>query len=271
MKVVLFCGGMGLRIRDAAQRVPKPMVPIGDRPLLLHVMKYYAHYGHTEFILCLGYQATVIKEYFLNNREVLLSDFELAEGGRSLRLLRSEIEHWRITFADTGLHASIGQRLCAVKSYIGDDEYFLANYADAVTDLPLPEMIAAVRSQRKIAGLVCVRPRSSFHVVSFDSSGLVRGITPLAATNLWINAGYFLFHREIFDYIRPGEDLVEEPFRRLIAEGQLFAYRYEGFWAAMDTLKDHQMLEQLYESGQRPWAVWEGVNRLNAHATSSSG
>src|SRR5919199_1175936 len=142
MKVVLFCGGQGVRIREVSDRVPKPMVPIGDRPLLLHVMKYYAHFGHTEFILCLGYKGHTIKEYFLNYNEALLNDFVFSEGGKRLQLLRSDIQDWKITFVDTGLTSNIGQRLKAVEPYIGSDDAFLANYADGLTDLDLNGMLA---------------------------------------------------------------------------------------------------------------------------------
>jgi glucose-1-phosphate cytidylyltransferase len=256
MKVVLFCGGLGLRMRDVSDRVPKPMVPIGDRPLLLHVMMYYAHYGHTDFILCLGYKAHVIKEYFLNYREAFLNDFVLSEGGRKVDLLQSDIQNWRITFVDTGLYANIGQRLKAVQQYVGQDEMFLANYTDGLTDLPLPRMIAAARDRGATASFLCVKPTYSFHVVQLKDNLFVRDIQPLAKCDIWINGGYFVFRNENFDYIGEGEELVEEPFQRLITREQLFAYRYEGFWDSMDTFKDQQTLEALYNSGRPPWVVW---------------
>ncbi|HZS87072.1 MAG TPA: sugar phosphate nucleotidyltransferase [Chloroflexota bacterium] len=257
MKVVLFCGGQGLRMRDVSDTVPKPMVPIGDRPLLLHVMKYYAHYGHTDFILCLGYKARVIKEYFLNYREAFVNDFVFSDGGRTLELLRSDLQEWRITFVDTGLQANIGQRLKAVQPLLAEEEVFLANYADGLTDAPLPAMIAALEDAGKIAGFLCVKPTSSFHVVRLGEDNVVQEICPLARSDTWINAGYFVFRNEIFDYIHEGEELVEQPFQRLIAQRQLLANRYEGFWTAMDTYKDQQLLESLYHSGLPPWAVWE--------------
>jgi glucose-1-phosphate cytidylyltransferase len=263
MKVVLFCGGLGLRMREASERTPKPMIPVGNRPLLLHLMKYYAHYGHTDFILCLGYQAHAIKDYFLNYNEALVNDFVLSDGG-TVELLRSDIQGWRITFVHTGLRATIGQRLRAVREYLGDDEFFLANYADALTDAPLPEVIADLHERGKIATFLCVQPTHSFHFVALDERAVVTDIQDVKHANIWINGGFFVFRRDIFDYLHEGEELVEAPFRRLIAEEQLLAYRYRGFWAPMDTLKDRDNLESLFESGQPPWAVWDAPQRAYA-------
>jgi glucose-1-phosphate cytidylyltransferase len=256
VKVVLFCGGLGLRMRDVAERLPKPMVPIGDRPLLLHVMQYYAHFGHTEFILCLGYRGQAIKEYFLNYNEALLTDFVLSNGGRQLQLLKSDVHHWKITFVDTGLNSNIGQRLCLVRNYISQDEIFLANYADGLTDLSLPTMLAHFLSHDKTASFLCVKPTYSFQVVSVNERHLVEDIRPLNACNMWINGGYFIFRNDIFRYLGQGEDLVEEPFQRLIGCEQLLAHRYQGFWTSMDTFQDRQRLEALYAGGRPPWAVW---------------
>jgi glucose-1-phosphate cytidylyltransferase len=234
------------------------MVPIGNRPILIHLMRYYAHYGHTEFILCLGYKAEVIKEYFLHYEEALHNDFVLTngKGSRAVNLLHSDIENWRITFVDTGMQANVGQRLKAIAPHIGDDEYFLANYADGLTDLPLPCMIEASQARGAIANFLCVKPTSTMHLVSMADDGLVRDIQPVTTSDIWVNGGYFVLRRAIFDYIGAGEELVEEPFRRLIAEGQLVGHRYEGFWMPMDTFKDQQTLEALYQSGRPPWEVW---------------
>ena len=256
MKVVLFCGGLGLRLREYSDTVPKPMVPIGVRPVLWHVMRYYAHFGHREFVLALGYRAEVIKEYFLRYSEALSNDFILAEGGTKLDLLSTDIQDWRITFADTGHHSVVGQRLLNVRRHIGDDEMFLANYGDTLTDAPLDSLVDDFRRSGRIAAFLCVRPTYSFHLVEFGDDNRVTGIEHVQHSDTWINGGYFLFRREIFDYLRPGEDLVEAPFGRLIAEGQLMGFRYDGFWAPMDTLKDKQELDALYERGDPPWAVW---------------
>jgi glucose-1-phosphate cytidylyltransferase len=258
MKVVLFCGGLGLRIRDG-EDIPKPMVEIGYRPVLWHVMKYYAHYGHKDFILCLGYRADVIKNYFLNYNECTSNDFVLSSGGKRLELLNSDIHDWRITFADTGIGSNIAQRLKAVAKYLEGEDEFLANYSDGLTDLPLPNQIDHFHQHRKIASFVCVRPNLSYHLVSLQEGdgGTVSGIRAISDGSLRVNGGFFIFKRSIFDYIRGKEELVSEPFQRLIKEQQLIGYSYDGFWASMDTFKDKQYLESLYGGGIAPWEVWK--------------
>ena len=256
MKVVLFCGGLGLRMREASESVPKPMVPIGDRPLVWHVMKYYAHYGHTDFVLCLGYRGEVIKDYFLNYNEALSNDFVLSDGGQRVELLDHDIRDWRITFVDTGIHARIGERLRAVRQYVAGEEYFLANYGDVLTDAHLPTVVDRLRRQGKTASFLCVRPNYSFHVVELDRDENVVGVNDIARSDVWINGGFFVFRQDVFSYMKAGEDLVEQPFERLIAADQLSAFRHEGFWAPMDTLKDKQTLEMLLERGNGPWRVW---------------
>jgi glucose-1-phosphate cytidylyltransferase len=257
MKVVLFCGGQGLRLREYSEAVPKPMVPIGSRPVLWHVMRYYAHFGHRDFVLALGYRAEAIKEYFLRYEEAVSNDFVLSHGG-DVELLSSDITDWRITFAGTGTHANIGQRLLAVRRHVEAEEVFLANYADGVTDAPLDQLVRDFIGRNKVAALLAVRPSYGFHVTSVGSDGLVQSVQSVADAGLRMNGGYFIFRREIFNYIREGEELVEEPFRRLVAEGQLVGYCHDGFWAPMDTLKERQMLEELSLSGRPPWAVWQG-------------
>jgi glucose-1-phosphate cytidylyltransferase len=264
MKVVLFCGGLGLRLRDHSERIPKPMVPIGYRPILWHVMKYYAHFGHKDFVLCLGYKADVVKEYFLNYNEALSNDFVLNgngggnEAGTSrVELLGSDIHDWRITFADTGLQANIGQRLRAVRHHVAGEEVFLANYGDVLTDAPLPELVEDFLGRDKVGAFVAVKPTYTFHVVSMQDDGTVDRIDDVRVADLWINGGYMILRQDIFDYLGEGEELVQEPFQRLIKENLLVAYRYEGFWAPMDTLKDLQQLESMYEAGKPAWAVWQ--------------
>ncbi|NGZ98453.1 MAG: glucose-1-phosphate cytidylyltransferase [Nitrospira sp. WS110] len=256
MKVVLFCGGLGLRIREYSQNIPKPMVPIGYRPVAWHIMKYYAHYGHKDFILCLGHAGDVVKQYFLNYSECASNDFVFSEGGKKLDLINTDIQDWRITFAETGVNSNIGQRLKAVEKYLGDDKEFLANYSDGLTDLPLPAQLDHFRKMDRVGSFVSVTPRLSYHLVSADDQGLVETIQELNKTSLRINGGYFIFKREIFDYIRSGEELVQEPFQRLIKERQLVGYKYDGFWAAMDTFKDKQVLDEIYSQGDAPWEVW---------------
>jgi glucose-1-phosphate cytidylyltransferase len=257
MKVVLFCGGQGTRLRDYSENIPKPMVNIGYRPIVWHIMKYYAHYGHKDFILCLGYKADYIKRYFLNYDECLSNDFVLSEGGKQVEMLSSDIHDWKITFVDSGLHSNIGQRLKAVEKHLVDDEIFLANYSDGLSDLPLDRYIDNFIAHDKIASFVSVRPNQSFHVVSTHSDGTVTDIQPVTNSNLRINGGFFALKNEIFKYMRDGEELVLEPFQRLIEKEQLIAYPYDGFWACMDTFKEKQTLDDLYAKGKASWQVWE--------------
>ena len=203
MKVVLFCGGLGMRIREQSDSIPKPMVPIGYRPLLWHVMKYYAHYGHKDFILCLGYKADVVKNYFLNYDECVSNNFVLSQGGNKLKLLNSDIHDWNITFVDTGISSNIGQRLKAVESYLEGESVFLANYSDGLTDLPLPEYIDHFLQRDKIGSFLAVTPSQSYHVVSVDGE-LAGGIRPIAETGILINGGFFAFRTEIFNFMKEG-------------------------------------------------------------------
>jgi glucose-1-phosphate cytidylyltransferase len=256
MKVVLFCGGLGMRLRDYADNIPKPMVPLGYRPIIWHVMKYYAHYGHKDFILCLGYRGDLIKQYFLDYEECLSNDFVLSEGGRRRELANSDIEDWRITFAETGLSSNIGERLKAVQPYLEGDDMFLANYSDAVTDLPLPQAIEEARKRDVVATFASVKPNISYHFVSTGSDGIVKNIHDIVQSGLRVNGGYFVFKKQIFDYMNAGEELVLAPFDRLIAARQLFAYEYDGFWMPMDTAKDKKRLDELVESGSPPWHIW---------------
>jgi glucose-1-phosphate cytidylyltransferase len=256
MKVVLFCGGLGTRLRDHSGGLPKPMVNIGSRPILWHIMKYYAHFGHKDFILCLGYKADVIKNFFLNYDQYLSGDFTIANGSKQENLQKSDIADWTITLADTGLKSNIGQRLKAVEKYIGNEEIFIANYADGLTDLQLPEMIDFFKKSKKIGCFICAKPSQSFHVVTLKEGNLVDQLRYVQETDLMINAGYFVFRREIFNYIKDGEELVIEPFKRLIAEDQLIGYKYDRFWC-MDTFKEQQELNDMYEKGNAPWEVWK--------------
>ena len=257
MKVVLFCGGMGMRLREYSDVVPKPMIDIGYRPLIWHVMKYYAHFGHTDFILCLGYRGNVIKQYFLEYNECLSNDFVLSQGGRRLDLHRRDIDDWRITFVDTGLTANVGQRLKAVEPYLEGADVFMANYADGLSDLPLGDYLEYSRHHDRIGSFVCVRPNQSFHVVAPGEDGLITRIGHIADCGVWINGGFFIFKQDIFRYIRDGEELVHEPFHRLIDEKQLLGYRYEGFWSCLDTFKDKQAFDDMQARGDTPWQVWK--------------
>ncbi len=256
MKVVLFCGGKGVRLRQRGSDLPKPMVRIGYRPILWHVMKYYAHFGHKDFILCLGHRADVIKNYFLNYDEALSNDFTMTAGNQ-LNLASHDIHDWNITFVDTGLNANIGQRLRAVRRYLDGEEVFLANYSDGLTDLHLPTMIDAVTRASATGAFLCVRPQQSFHIVRLGQGGHVASIEPMSGADVWINGGYFVFRKGIFDVLNEGEELVQEPFARLIQKGSLMAHQHTGFWAAMDTFKDKQLLETMHNEGRAAWRVWK--------------
>jgi len=255
MKVVLFCGGAGMRLRGYADDVPKPMVQIGTRPILWHLMKYYAHYGHTDFVLCLGYKGSAIKDYFLNYDESVSNDFVWSKGGKKIELLHRDIDDWKITFVETGANANIGERLMAVEPFVRNEEVFLANYGDGLSNLPLPHLLDRFRKSQAVASLTLVQPTASFDIVDADSEGRVSDIRALSQSDVWINGGFFAFRRNIFSYMRPGEELVREPFGRLIEQRALLAYRYSGFWQCMDTFKDKQHLEDLNQ-GRAPWKVW---------------
>ena len=256
MKVVLFCGGLGTRLRDASGDKPKPMVEIGYRPVLWHVMRYYAHFGHKDFVLCLGYKAATIKDFFLNYEEWISNDFTLSEGGNKIELENNDIADWTITFVDTGLHANVGQRLMAVRKHVENEEIFLANYADGLTDLHLPDMVDTFRASDKVAAFMAVPPSQSFHLVDVEGDGEVTSIRSVGESDLLINGGYFALRPEIFDYMYPGDELVLEPFARLMKERKLLGYRYDRFWV-MDTFKEQQQLSDLAESGCAPWEVWK--------------
>src|SRR5262245_21191838 len=233
------------------------MVNIGYRPIIWHLMKYYSYFGHNDFILCLGFRGDAIKQYFLNYDECLSNNFVLSKGGKDVQVFSSDIQDWRITFVDTGLNSNLGQRLKAVQRLLGDDDdVFMANYTDGLTDLDLPTYLDYFSRHDVTASFLSVRPTHSFHVVDVDDSGLVHDVRNAQDTGLWINGGFFVFKRAIFDAIKPGEELVEQPFRHLIRQKQLLAYRYTGFWACMDTFKDKQRFDDMEARGDAPWEVW---------------
>lgn len=267
MKVVLFCGGAGMRLRGYVNDVPKPMVQIGSRPILWHLMKYYAHFGHKDFILCLGYMGNIIKDYFLHYEESISNDFVLSQGGRRIDFVSRDIDDWTITFVETGLRANIGERLKAVAPHLKNEEYFLANYADGLSDLNLPVMIEELRGSDAVGSLLLVQPTASFDIVKLSPDGKVGQISPLSTTDIWINGGFFVFRNEILEHIRSGEELVREPFQRLIDKGALLAHRSGCFWQCMDTFKDKQRLEE-FNQGDAPWKVWKRQSTTSSHESS---
>jgi len=256
MKVVLFCGGMGTRLREHSDTIPKPLVNVGLRPILWHLMRYYAHFGHKDFILCLGYRGDLIRDYFLKYNECMSNDFTLSEGGRTIELHSTDIQDWRITFVDTGLHSNIGQRLLRVREYLKGEDVFLANYADGLSDLPLDEHIADFRRKGAVASFVAVRSWQSFHTVHSSPDGYATALGPIDNADLLINGGFFVMNESVFDVIEEGEELVEQPFQRLIERRQLGVYRYHGFWRSMDTFKDKITLDRMEARGDCPWMLW---------------
>jgi len=256
MKVVLFCGGLGMRMRADNQSLPKPMMPIGDRPVLWHIMRYYAHYGHTEFILCLGYGAQAVKEYFLDYRETASNDFVLSKGCQHIDLIDTDVSDWTITFVDTGMDTAIGERLRRVRPYLEGDEFFLANYGDVLTDAPINGLVEQLAATDAVGQFIAVRPQDSFHVVDMDAGGRVAGLTAAADMPFRINGGYFVLRQGIFDYLDEGDDLVMDGCIKAARDGRMRAVPYDGFWAPMDTLKERTYLEELHRHGTGPWKVW---------------
>lgn len=265
MKVVLFCGGYGMRMRDGASDLPKPMHPVGPRPLIWHVMRYYAHFGHKDFILCLGYGAHHIKNFFLNYDETGSNDFVLHQG--EVELLGQDIADWNITFAHTGLDSPIGERLRRVRKHVEDEEMFLANYADVLTDAPLNEMIDQFTATDAVGSLMAVPPQSAFHCVNVSDDGTLESISTLQDMPIWENGGYMIYRPEIFDYLTEDCDLIADAATPLALKGKMKAYRHRGFWQPADTVKERNALEAAYQSGRRPWMLWDSpdVDPLQAN------
>jgi glucose-1-phosphate cytidylyltransferase len=257
MKVVLFCGGYGMRMRDGTTTAPKPMMMLGNRPLLWHVMRYYAYYGHRDFILCLGYGAQHIKDFFLHYEETSSNDFVMTSGGKDIQLLSSDIADWRISFVDTGLKSPIGERLRRVRHLLAGEELFLANYADVLTDAPLDEMVERMRVSDAGASLLAVPPQSAFHCVQLGENDLVSEIRSVNTLPMWENGGYFVLRQDVFDLLPANGDLVEDGCGGLAAQGRLIAYPYLGFWHPADTVKERAALEESYQNGHHPWMVWD--------------
>ena len=253
MKVVLFCGGLGNRIREYSESIPKPMIPLGHQPILRHVMQWYSDYGHDDFVLCLGYKANIVKDFFLNSRPQTFADCIVTSGGRDVQLLDENTKDWRITLLDTGIWRNIGERLWAAKDHVKNEKMFLANYRDGLTNVDLDDMVEKFEASGKLACFLAVRPPLTYHLADIAEDGRVREFRSSDRSDIWINGGYFLFRPEIFDYMREGEELVLNPFQRLIEKDMLMAYKHEGFWRSMDTMRDWQSLEDMVEKGDMPW------------------
>jgi glucose-1-phosphate cytidylyltransferase len=257
MKVVLFCGGLGTRLREYSETVPKPLVNIGSRPILWHLMKYYAHFGHTEFILCLGYRGDLIRRFFIDYDARDSNTFVMKKGRSEVHGCGNDVGDWTIHFVDTGLHSNIGQRLMAVRKFVESDDLFLANYSDQLTDMPHDAYVERFRAANMIASFVSVRPPQSYHVVSADAAGTVERLRAVGESDVRVNGGFLVMRREMFQFMNAGEELVEQPFARLIANRRLMAYPYDGFWKPMDTFKDKMSFDEMDARQNRPWMVWE--------------
>lgn len=257
MKVVLFCGEQGMKPRNYSGKVPKPMIPIGQRPVLWHVMKYYAHFGHKDFILCLGHQGEIIKDYFVKGNDYISNDFIL-KGGSKVNLLSQDIDNWRITFVDTGINSNPAERLLAIKKYVVGEEMFLVNYTDGLTDLDLNDMLKSFNKEKMVGMLMASKPARSLHVTSINSKNTITNMTALnKMEHVWINSGYFIFTQEIFNHIDPSDDLPEKTFPHLVKKGLLAAYPYKGMFLTMDTFKEKQTLDDMHAAGNTPWQVWK--------------
>lgn len=256
MKVVLFCGGLGTRLREYSDTIPKPLVTIGPRPILWHLMRYYAYFGHTEFILCLGYRGDLIRSWFLEYDPRLSEDFVLGAGNTRLLKNCSDVADWDITFVDTGTESKIGERLWAVRNLLAGEDVFMANYSDQLANLPLNDYLKSFRESDAVASFAAVRPSMSFHLVQADQNNRVERLCNVHSTDIRINGGFFALRNSIFEHMKPGEELVEEPFQRLISKQALIAYPFDGFWKAMDTYKDKMEYDRMYAADRRPWMVW---------------
>jgi glucose-1-phosphate cytidylyltransferase len=254
MKVVLFCGGLGTRLREYSDTIPKPLVNIGPRPILWHLMRYYASFGHEEFVLCLGHGGDQIRQWFLEYDPRVSEDFSLSGGKSQVFDPNSDVHDWNITFVDTGIEAKIGERLWAVRHLLSDEEVFLANYSDQLSNLPLDHYYRTFQQNEDcVASFAAVKPSMSFHLVQADSDNRVSRLCNVRHTDIRINGGFFFLKPELFDHMKPGEELVEEPFRRLMSRKQLLAFPFDGFWKAMDTYKDKMEYDRMYANGDRPW------------------
>jgi glucose-1-phosphate cytidylyltransferase len=257
VKVVILCGGQGTRLREETEYRPKPLVDVGGRPILWHIMKLYAHHGHRDFVLCLGYRGHMIKQYFLNY-EALTNDFTICLGRRHTVAYHGEHQEqdFNVTLADTGLETMTGGRVLRARTYVPDD-LFMVTYGDGVGDVNVAALLAFHQAHGKLATVTTVRPQSRFGVLDLYDDGRVRCFAEKPRLDGWANAGFFVLHRRVFDYL-DGDDCVleREPLEKLAADGQLVAYRHEGFFYAMDTYREYVALNELWNSGQAPWKVW---------------
>jgi glucose-1-phosphate cytidylyltransferase len=259
MKTVILCGGRGLRLGEHGAALPKALIEIGGRPVLWHLLKIYSHHGLNDFVLCLGYLGEAIKRYFLEHHW-LYSDFTLQlrkAGDYQLHGQPAVSENWQITFAETGLETNTGGRLLQIRPYIGDDETFCVTYGDGLASVDLKKLVAFHQSHGRLATITTVNPRSQFGLLEINTEGIVTAFQEKPQMNQWINGGFFVFNRRVFDYLTMDSILEREPLERLVSERQLVAYPHTGFWKCLDTYKDHLEFNQMWETNAAEWKVWE--------------
>lgn len=259
MKVVILCGGTGTRLKEETEFKPKPMVYVGNQPVIWHIMKIYASHGFNEFILALGYKADYIKDFFLNQK-AFTSDFTLNTRNHKTKFFledRNEIDDFKITFVDTGVDTQPGERILRIKKFIPErDKYFLVTYGDGVTDLDMSDLVRFHKKQKTIGTITGVHPRSKYGLVEVDKENHVTNFTEKPVLNDWVNGGFMMFDKRFFDYIKPGE--TEHPaLRRLAQEGQLSIFKHEKFWFCMDTYKEVEDLNKMWNKGDAPWKTWK--------------
>lgn len=257
MKVVIFAGGRGTRISEESQLKPKPMIEIGGRPILWHIMKSYSCYGFNEFIICCGYKGQMIKEYFIHYY-MYQSDSTFYLKDQSIFVNENHAEPWRVTLANTGLNTLTAGRLLKIREYIEDNE-FLVTYGDGVSDVNLEQLIDFHYKNAKIVTITTTQPAGRFGAIKFNSgTDQIESFREKARdTQAWVNAGFMVMNRKAFDYLGDGNMMLEsEPFERLAKDGQMVAYKHNGFWSPMDTMRDKEYLEDLWQKGNAPWKRW---------------
>jgi len=258
MKVVLLCGGEGTRLKEETEFKPKPMVAIGGMPILWHIMKIYASYGFNDFILCLGYKGDYIKQFFLSH-EVMANDITIQLNHRNLDIVHrgGAGEDWTITFAETGLKAQTGSRIKQIEKYI-DSDNFLATYGDGLSDVKIPSVIDLHKKANATATVTAVHPHSKYGMITAGDGNLVRGFVEKPVLMDYVNGGYFVFKKDIFDYLdcRPDCILEQKPFTTLVGQRKMAMFAHEGFWHSMDTYKDFLDLNKMWDDGKRHWKVW---------------
>jgi glucose-1-phosphate cytidylyltransferase len=256
MKTVLLAGGLGTRMREETEYRPKPMVPIGSQPILWHIMKIYSSFNFQDFVVCTGYKSEMIRQYF-RDYQIVNSDFTIKVGSANSLISHEALSEtdWSVTIANTGIETMTGGRVFQARKYIGR-ETFMCTYGDGLANINLDKLLDFHKSHGKIATITCVQPPSRFGILNINPKSEVLNFVEKPRIHDWVNGGFFVFEPEIFDYLDQNSVLEQEPLMRLAEEGQLMAYKHEGFWQPMDTYRESQMLNQMWDSGEAPWKIW---------------